>query len=230
VFFPATEIFTCCVSYGRTGGKEVASLVLTGEMRLTQRNLDWQSLGDAELLAAAAGRNQQAFAVLIARHYQAVFRVAWRLSAGHVDAEDVTQEAFLKLWNNPSQLREAGALKGWLMRVASNMVMDRYRQKPMQELDAAAEISDSAPAASAMLDRNRVAGKIDAAIACLPDRQKLALTLVHFEHMTNITAAASMELSVDALESLLARARRKLKELLAQDGPHMLAALTQHGD
>ena len=125
-----------------TGGSEVASLVLTGEMRHTQRNVYWQSLGDAELLAAASGGNQHAFAVLVSRHYQAVFRVAWRLSAGHVDAEDVTQEAFLKLWRNPGQLREAGALKGWLMRVASNMVMDRYRQKPLQALEAAAEISE----------------------------------------------------------------------------------------
>jgi RNA polymerase sigma-70 factor, ECF subfamily len=190
---------------------------------------DWRSASDADLLAAAALRNQQAFAMVMERYYQPVYRVAWRLAAGHVDAEDVTQEAFLKLWNNPGQLREAGALKGWLMRVASNLVMDRYRQKPMQELEMAEMVIDQSPSAPCTIDQARIAARMDKAIAALPDRQKLALTFVHFEHMTNIAAAAAMEISVDALESLLARARRGLKELLAKDGRLMLASLTQEG-
>jgi RNA polymerase sigma-70 factor, ECF subfamily len=82
----------------------------------------WHSASDAELLAAAAVQNQQAFAEIMSRYYEVVFRIAWRQSAGHVDAEDVAQEAFMKLWRNPSQLRDAGALKGWLIRVATNLV------------------------------------------------------------------------------------------------------------
>jgi RNA polymerase sigma-70 factor, ECF subfamily len=203
---------------------------LAEDLQVTKATEDWQRCNDADLLVAAAARNQPAFAVLVLRYYQPVYRVAWRLAAGHVDAEDVAQEAFLKLWNNPSQLREAGALKGWLMRVASNLVMDRYRQKPMQDLEEAETVIDGAPLAPATIDYARIAKRMDAAIASLPDRQKLALTLVHFEHMTNITAAATMEISVDALESLLARARRGLKELLAKDGRQMLAALAQDGE
>ena len=80
----------------------------------------------------------------MARYHAPVYRVAWRLNGGHVDTDDIAQETFLKLWNNPAQLREAGALKGWLMRVASNLVMDRYRQKPMLELDYAKEVVDPA--------------------------------------------------------------------------------------
>ena len=141
-----------------------------------------------------------------------------------------TQEAFLKLWNNPNQVREAGALKGWLIRVATNLAMDRFRKKPMQDLDQAAEIADPAPHAAVVMDQSFIAKRIDAVIAQLPDRQKLALTLVHFEHMTNIAAATAMEISVDALESLLARARRSLKMMLAQDGKLMLAALSSEGE
>jgi RNA polymerase sigma-70 factor, ECF subfamily len=205
-------------------------VALAEDLRSAKQPTDWQQQSDADLLRAASERNQPAFAVLISRYYQPVYRVAWRLAAGHVDAEDVTQEAFLKLWNNPSQLREAGALKGWLMRVASNLVMDRYRQKPMQDLEEASAIIDHAPLAPATIDHARIAKRIDVAIASLPDRQKLALTFVHFEHMTNIAAAEAMEISVDALESLLARARRGLKKLLAKDGRHMLAALAQDGE
>ena len=191
---------------------------------------NWCAASDADLLTAAAKQNQQAFAELVSRHYQAIFRISWRLCAGHVDAEDVTQEAFLKLWNNPNQVREAGALKGWLIRVATNLVMDRFRKKPMQDLEQAAEIADPAPHAGAIMDQSFIAKRMDAEIAQLPDRQKLALTLVHFEHMTNIAAAAAMEISVDALESLLARARRGLKMMLAQDGKLMLAALSTQGE
>jgi RNA polymerase sigma-70 factor, ECF subfamily len=96
-------------------------------------------------------------------------------------------------------------------------------------LEAAAEIADPAPNAPTMMDQSFIAKRMDAVIALLPDRQKLALTLVHFEQMTNIAAAAAMEISVDALESLLARARRGLKLMLAQDGKLMLAALLPDG-
>jgi RNA polymerase sigma-70 factor, ECF subfamily len=192
-----------------------------------KQNEDWQVASDSDLLTAVATRNQKAFAAIMARYYQPVYRVAWRLSAGHVDAQDVAQEAFLKLWNNPAQIREAGAMKSWLMRVASNLVMDRYRQKPMQELETADTVIDQAPSAVTTIDQKRIAQTIDAAIADLPARQKQALIFVHFEHMTNIVAAATMDVSVDALESLLSRARRSLKEKLAGNGRQMLAILAQ---
>jgi RNA polymerase sigma-70 factor, ECF subfamily len=133
----------------------------------------------------------------------------------------------MKLWRNPSQLRDAAALKGWLIRVATNLVMDRYRRKPMQELDDAADVADDATSAPLQLDNAKIAKQVDEAIAQLPERQKLALTLVHFEHMTNIATAAAMELTVDAVESLLARARRGLKKHLEPNGRALLAALQE---
>ncbi len=197
---------------------------------LTPQDANWQTATDAALLAASVQRNQQAFAVLVQRYHVSVYRVAWRLNGGHVDTDDIAQETFLKLWNNPGQLREAAALKGWLMRVASNLVMDRYRRKPMLELEHAEDVVDAAMSAPAMLDQSYVTKIIDAAIASLPDRQKLALALVHFEHMTNIAAASAMEISVDALESLLARARRGLKEKLGPSGRQLLATLATQGE
>ena len=100
----------------------------------------------------------------------------------------------------------------------------------MQELEEAAHVADASIPADAVLDRSHVSARIDAEIANLPERQRLALTMVHFEHLTNIAAAAAMEISVDALESLLARARRRLKTTLAGDGKLLLAAITRDGD
>ena len=199
-------------------------------MNLSLRSLDFQICTDAELTTAVCAQNQQAFTVLISRHYQAVYRVAWRSCRNDADSEDVTQEAFLKLWNNPSQLRDGNAVKGWLMRVASNLVMDKFRQKPMQDIAAALHVADQALPADAKLDHTQVAARIDTEIANLPERQRLALTMVHFEHLTNIAAAAAMEISVDALESLLARARRALKANLAADGRFLLATISSDGD
>ena len=181
---------------------------------------------DADLLARAGRGDGDAFAALVDRHLPVVHRVVWRMMNGHADAEDVAQEALLRLWRDPSQVREAGALRGWLIRVASNLVMDRYRTKPMQEIDDGLEIADDRDNAEDALDRSRAVATIDAAVAGLPERQKLALTLVHFEHMTNIAAAAVMEVSVDALESLLARARRSLKDRLAPEKTMLLSTLS----
>ena len=196
-------------------------------IRITQSDAGphWQAASDADLLAASARRDQQAFAVLVARYYRDVYRVVWRLNGGHADTDDVAQETFMRLWVNPGQLREAKALKGWLLRVASNQVMDRFRQKPMEAIEAAENVADGHLGAEAQADLASVTVLVDGAIAQLPERQKLALTLVHFEQMSNIAAASAMAISVDALESLLARARRGLKEKLGPRGKLLLGAM-----
>lgn len=183
---------------------------------------------DADLLARAIARDQNAFTELVDRHFQLVHRVVWRMMNGHADAEDVAQEAFLRLWRNPAQVREGGAVKGWLMRVASNLVMDRHRHRIPQAVsadDMGETLADDRVLADTTIDRNRASATIDQAIALLPDRQKLALTLVHFEHLPNTAAAQVMEISVDALESLLARARRTLKNQLAPQKLTLFATL-----
>ena len=185
----------------------------------------WQSATDAALLEASARHVEPAFVVLIQRYQRDVYRVVWRISGGHADSEDIAQETFLRLWVNPAQVREAKALKGWLLRVASNMVMDRYRRKPMVNLEVAEDVVDLAPGPDGNRELSQVSRAVDAAVAQLPDRQRMALALVHFEQMSNIAAAEVMELSVDALESLLARARRRLKEILGPAGRDMLLVM-----
>ncbi len=152
--------------------------------------------------------------------------MVWRMMNGNAETEDVAQEAFVKLWQNPAQIREAKALKGWLMRVASNLAIDRLRRQPHVDIDAIAEVVDPRQVTSAELDKKAATGRVDQAIARLPERQKLALTLVYFEGMSNISAASVMEISVDAIESLLTRGRRTLRESLAEDWRGLLDELS----
>jgi RNA polymerase sigma-70 factor, ECF subfamily len=186
-------------------------------------------MSDGDLLQAAAGRDTAAFAEIARRYHQPVYRVVWRMTNGSSDSEDIAQEAFLKLWRNPLQVREAAALKGWLMRVASNAVIDRSRKPRHRDIEDVPEFSDPAAKPDAPLDRAQAARLIDAKLAALPERQRLALSLVYFEGMTNIDAAQVMEVSIEAVESLLARARRSLKDTLSAEWRELLDGLTEMG-
>lgn len=183
---------------------------------------------DAELLAAVSHRDAEAFAELLKRHHGPVYRVVWRTSGGS-DAEDIVQETFLKLWRNPEQVREAGALRGWLMRVASNAAIDRGRKPRPSALDEVPEMADGQPGARETLEQASAAIAVGRAIAALPDRQRLALSLVYFEGLTNIEAASVMEASVEAVESLLSRARRALKQSLAGQWQELLGSIAGDG-
>jgi RNA polymerase sigma-70 factor (ECF subfamily) len=187
--------------------------------------IDVKPAGDAELLSAAVRGDARAFEAIVNRYYQPVYRVTWRMTGGHADTGDIAQEAFLKLWRNPAQVREAGALKGWLMRVAANAAIDRSRRRIHADLETAPEVADPLPLADAGMDRQAAARQIERRISALPERQRLALSLVYYEGLTNIEAAAAMEISIEAVESLLARARRGLRESLSGDWRNLLEGL-----
>lgn len=176
---------------------------------------------DGELLSAAAGGDKTAFSVLVQRHYAPVYRLAWRV-AGAAEAEDVAQDVFSKLWLNPAQVREAGALKGWLLRAASNAAIDRLRRKPMARLDAVAEPVDRRAGAEARMGQDWATGKIEAALGALPERQRLALALIYFENMGNKEAADVMGITIEAVESLLSRGKRALRLALAGEWRELL--------
>ena len=115
------------------------------------------------------------------------------------------------------------------MRVAANAVIDRSRKPRSGALDDAPEVEDPQARPDAPLDRAQAARLVDARIAALPERQRLALSLVYFEGLNNIEAAAVLEVSVDALESLLARARRGLKDSLSAEWRELLGGLAETG-
>ncbi len=180
---------------------------------------------DGELLAAMARGQATAFSAIVNRHHPAVTRLVWRMTGGHADTEDIVQETFVKLWRNPAQVRDGKALLGWLMRVASNGAIDRMRRKSHAALEAVPEPPDPVALADAGLVRKAAALRVDRVIAGLPERQRLALSLVYFEGLTNIVAADVMQSSVEAVESLLARARRSLKDAMSGEWRELLDAL-----
>ena len=194
-----------------------------GDVSARNTENDLSADPDSALLAAAAAGDEKAFAGLVERHYDIVYRVVWRVTSGHADTEDLVQDAFLKLWSNPAQVRNGPALRGWLIRVATNLAIDRARRKQAANIEDEPEIAGTGPDALEQVLGDRSAQDINSALARLPERQRLALSLVYFENMSNIDAAAAMAISVEAIESLLARGRRALKAELKDHWRDLLA-------
>jgi RNA polymerase sigma-70 factor (ECF subfamily) len=166
---------------------------------------------DAELLERYAAGDQAAARVLTARHVPRVYALARRMLNDRAEAEDVAQETMLRLWRMAPDWRADGAALGtWLYRVASNLCIDRLRRRRGAPADAAPEVPDASPGAQARLEAADRAAALSAALARLPERQRLAVVLRHLEERPNPEVAAILEISVEAVESLLARARRAL--------------------
>ncbi|MBU2532236.1 MAG: sigma-70 family RNA polymerase sigma factor [Alphaproteobacteria bacterium] len=179
--------------------------------------------GDEILLTRVAAGDQGAFRETMVRHLSPVLATARRIVRDDAEAEDIAQEVFLRLWNSAASL-QAGeyGLRPWLRRVASNLAIDWLRKS--KRLDVTDDLPEQAgPAVQlATLEALEVSGRIERALSNLPPRQRIAVSLFHFDGMSQREVADMMELTEDALESLLARGRRRLKELLKDDWQEML--------
>ena len=170
---------------------------------------------DAEEVAKAGRGDRDAAARLIARHSAKLFGLAQRMLASRAEAEDVVQEVFLRLWIHAGRWRPGGAkFETWLYRVTLNQCYDRLRRRPTQPLDEAIEVADETAQPGAQLDESQLGQEVARALETLPERQRAAILLCHFKECGNIEAAEIMGLSVEALESLLARGRRALRSRL----------------
>ena len=137
--------------------------------------------------------------------------------ANRADAEDVSQEVFLRIWRDAGTWRPGGArFSTWLYRVTLNLCHDRLRQRrPVADPEELASLPDEAISAEGSLQRSAVAAQVAAALSRLPERQREAILLCHDEEFVNREAAAILGVSVDALESLLSRGRRSLRQILS---------------
>ncbi len=172
---------------------------------------------DETLMTAVQARDEAAYTVLVERHLQSLYRFAVRLGNEPDDAQDIAQEAFVRVWDKAAQW-QPGRVKftTWLFQIARNFSIDRHRRTArVQPLTDPNEFTapESSHAANTRAAQQNAA--LTAAIAQLPERQRTALALCYFEGFSNQEAAAILAVKVDALESLLARARRRLTQELA---------------
>jgi RNA polymerase sigma-70 factor (ECF subfamily) len=176
-----------------------------------------RDLSDEGLMANVAEGDRGAFQQLVERHLDRAVGLAQRILVNRSDAEEVAQEAFLRVWTTAPRWRLDGALfRTWFSRVLVNLCIDRKRRPSFAPIEAAGDPPDPAANAEQKLGQSEEAAAVAAAVAELPERQRAALALCYWQEMSNAEAAEALSLSVGAIESLLVRARRALRVKLQE--------------
>ncbi|MDQ2095698.1 RNA polymerase sigma factor [Rhodobacteraceae bacterium 10Alg 79] len=172
---------------------------------------------DEALLVLFANGDAEAARDLTARLVPVIMAHAYRLLGNRAEAEDVTQEALMRLWKIAPDWRQGEAkVTTWLYRVTANLATDRLRGRKRSgpPLDEVAEPVDATPGMEARLQTRARAEALQGALGDLPERQRQAVVLRHIEGLANPEIAAIMEISTEAVESLIARGKRALSQAL----------------
>lgn len=172
---------------------------------------------DDALLARYAAGDGAAARVLTVRLAPRAMAHAYRMLGNRAEAEDVTQEAMLRLWKQAADWRPGEArVSTWLYRVVANLCIDRRRRVRGVALEAIPEPADGRASVAEVLQDRARAVALQSALAALPDRQRQAVVLRHIEGLANPEIAEIMEISVDAVESLTSRGKRALRAALRE--------------
>jgi RNA polymerase sigma-70 factor (ECF subfamily) len=177
---------------------------------------DWPDKDDRELLALIQGGSHHAFGTLVRRHTERFYRLAYRYVQSKEAAEDIVQDAFLKLWEDPGkwQPERNARFTTWFYRVVVNLALDWKKKKRPAALDEDLPLIDEREPADAAMIRAQEQDILEKEIAALPERQRTALNLCFAEELSNQEAADVMGTNLKALQSLVMRAKATLRERL----------------
>lgn len=182
---------------------------------MTQSQTD--PAAEAALLDAYAAGDADAARTLATKYTPLVFAHAFRMLNDRAEAEDVAQEAMLRLWRHAPGWDSAGgaSVRTWLYRVTANLCIDRLRKTRPDGLPDDLDVADDGPGAEARLQNKARKMALEDALMQLPDRQRQAVVLRHIEGLGNTEIAQIMDIGPRAVESLTARGKRALATLLS---------------
>lgn len=185
-----------------------------GSIRITDMNEHFSRLDDESLIRLIQQGDHGAFSEIVNRHSKRFYSIAYRILFNKHDAEDIVQEAFLKLWGK-SELwnhnREA-KFTTWFYRVVVNLCLDYNRGKKPMSLSEDIQLIDRINGQEVVLNKKQRQEILNRFIQELPERQQLALNLCFYEGLSNQEAADIMGVKLKALQSLIMRAKTTLKE------------------
>ena len=171
---------------------------------------------DEALIKAVTKADNLAYTELVNRHLKRILAFAHRHLGNEAEAEEVAQETMLRLWTKADRFQPGRArLDTWLHRIAYNLSIDLIRRRRQVALDDIAEPADERQDQFADYYAGQISAQVKQALDGLPERQRAALVLSHYQGLSNEETGDILEVSVEAVESLLARGRRTLKQRLA---------------
>lgn len=179
-----------------------------------------RELTDEVLMSQIQQQDEHALAVLIDRHLTALHAFARRMLGNTADAEDIVQEAFLRVWFRAQTWQPGQAkLSTWLHRIVHNLCIDLQRRRKDERMNVEIgtvqdELISPTQTPEEILLEAHTSQQVEIALQELPEKQRSAIILCHYQGMSNRQAAEVLEVSVTALESLMARGRRTLRQKL----------------
>lgn len=154
---------------------------------------------------------EQKIEAAVREHAHLVFKICYAVVRNHHDAEDATQEVFLRVWRNAPRLEEIEDLRSWIARIAWNVAIDRKRKRPEQQMDEYFEVSQ-APRAEDEVISGQMLMLLERAIARLPRKEREALILASVEEMSMTEIAQVLGASEATIRGRIFRARQQLRE------------------
>jgi len=188
-------------------------------------------IDDVALMASIANGDRNAFNTFLSHHLFAVVQFAKRYLPNQADAEDIAQETFFRVWQKAGTWQPQGySPRSWMYRIAYNLCIDEIRRRPANEAtnlltnetnndtDVYQNVDLENESLESTIETDSDLRQLTHSLTQLPERQRTALSLCALQGLSNKEAAAAMDISVEALESLLSRGRRQLRSSLQQDG------------
>jgi len=178
---------------------------------------------DVRLMALAAAGDMAAFEQLVERHQRMVIGTVGRMLGTNSDAEDIAQQVFVRVWKNMKRYEPRAKFTTWLLKITRNLVFNELRRRsrhpavPLQSETDEEERplkDEHAVSPDATLLEHELQEAVDAAIAQLPETQRMAVILRRYEELSYEEIAQTLDQSVSAVKSLLFRARTELRESL----------------
>ena len=160
--------------------------------------------------------DKYAYTKLVSSYSGRVFAICYSMLTNRADAEDVTQQAFLKGFTDIKQLRDLDKFGGWITQIAKHMCLDLLRRKKMNKTALKRIVVDDIQDESAY-DRDEYF-RLRSALAQLTEEYRLPLMLYYFDGKNTKSIAESLKITVVNSQSRLSRARKKLRELLSAKG------------
>ena len=191
----------------------------TSETRMATRAMPLEDHSDDTLMARLAQRDGACLKLLSQRHGELVYRIAYRMLGDAHEAEDIAQEALLRLWTHADRWQGGGSgIAAWLTRVGTNLCLDRLRKQRRMSDGDFPEREDDAPLADTEAQNSETRQAVVECIGDLPERQRASVVLTYYEEMPNRAASEAMDMKIKAFESILVRARKALRLCVESKG------------
>lgn len=176
---------------------------------------------ETDLIKQSVSGDESAYQLLLEKHLPSLSNYVMRMTANSAEADDIIQETFIRLWSLGSRFNpEKARLTTWLHNIAHNLCIDHFRKHKRMAGDLVERNDPEVAGPEETLHQQGLIKNVQEAMMSIPERQRSAIIMCHYQGLSNKDAALILDVSVDALESLMARGRKKLRKLLESDNEY----------